>query len=185
MKCGKALSEKIKSDRFIDIKRPLKFHKVINLSQNIAQLSITAKTVRKLLTCVPTYTPSKKVHISAILPIPASPCLLHSTGLMILATSTSLIEASRIQLFIQKKFTILERLCQSITAVFWKNTDKYRNLYFYRKNNQNVNHLSIVNDSIIIHKNVCNAIKKELEQKISCVQFHLDHLSCRFLWLTS
>ncbi len=103
MKCGKALSEKIKSDRFIDIKRPLKFHKVINLSQNIAQLSITAKTVRKLLTCVPTYTPSKKVHISAILPIPASPCLLHSTGLMILATSTSLIEASRIQLFIQKK----------------------------------------------------------------------------------
>ena len=79
MKCGKALSEKIKSDRFIDIKRPLKFHKVINLSQNIAQLSITAKTVRKLLT---------------------------------------LIEASRIQLFIQKKFTILERLCQSITAVF-------------------------------------------------------------------
>lgn len=122
MKCGKALSEKIKSDRFIDIKRPLKFHKVINLSQNIAQLSITAKTVRKLLTCVPTYTPSKKVHISvhisAILPIPASPCLLHSTGLMILATSTSLIEASRIQLFIQKKFTILERLCQSITAGF-------------------------------------------------------------------
>ncbi len=114
MKCGKALSEKIKSDRFIDIKRPLKFHKV----KNIAQLSITAKTVRKLLTCVPTYTPSKKVHISAILPIPASPCLLHSTGLMILATSTSLIEASRIQLFIQKKFTILERLCQSITAGF-------------------------------------------------------------------
>ncbi len=62
MKCGKALSEKIKSDRFIDIKRPLKFHKVINLSQNIAQLSITAKTVRKLLTCVPTYTQAKSAH---------------------------------------------------------------------------------------------------------------------------
>ena len=111
-------------------KRPLrgyegvaKFHRVINLSQNIAQLSITAKTVRKLLTCVPTYTPSKKVHISAILPIPASPCLLHSTGLMILATSTSLIEVTRIQLFIQKQFTIAKMLCQSITCLFHKNTD--------------------------------------------------------------
>ena len=111
-------------------KRPLrgyegaaKFHRVINLSQNIAQLSITAKTVRKLLTCVPTYTPSKKVHISAILPIPASPCLLHSTGLMILATSTSLIEVTRIQLFIQKQFTIAKMLCQSITCIFHKNTD--------------------------------------------------------------
>lgn len=185
MKCGKALSEKIKSDRFIDIKRPLKFHKVINLSQNIAQLSITAKTVRKLLTCVPTYTSSKKVYISAILPIPASPCLLHSTGLMILATSTSLIEASRIQLFIQKKVYDTREALSIYNCCFLKNTDKYRNLYFYRKNNQNVNHLSIANDSIIIHENVCNTIKKELKQKISCIQFHLDYLSRRFLWLTS
>ncbi|MDU0989653.1 MAG: extracellular solute-binding protein, partial [Enterococcus faecium] len=68
---------------------------------------------------------------------------------------------------------------------FLKNTDKYRNLYFYRKNNQNVNHLSIANDSIIIHENVCKTIKKELKQKISCIQFHLDYLSRRFLWLTS
>ena len=35
---------------------------MINLSQNIAQLSITAKTVHKLLTCVPTKTSNETVE---------------------------------------------------------------------------------------------------------------------------
>ncbi len=166
MKCVKALSIKIKSDRFMDIKRPLKFHKVINLSQNIAQLSITAKTVRKLLTCVPTYTSSKKVHISAILPTPASLCLLHSTGLMILATSTSLIEASRIQLFIQKivydslealsiyNCCFLKKMLISIEVLTFNQIPFKTWINFFKFNN-----------SIIIHKNEWNAIKKELVQK--------------------
>lgn len=101
MHCS-CLSRRNKKRPLCRYERAAKFHRVINLSQNIAQLSITAKTVRKLLTYVPTYFLSKKKYISAILPSPASTCLLHSTGLMILATSTSLIEASRIQLFIQK-----------------------------------------------------------------------------------